>query len=616
MRKNIISVLFCVLVLVFVAVAINTVFINANSFDASAITLYVDANGGTEKIQFWKNEDKYYAFLPSYVELSRVYFQINTSQTICIGDIEIRTGMNCENYELNKAYSFICDSRFWDSESTITFLCSKNVAAMYIDTQSGSMDYIHSQKGNEEQGSVRLFTDKGEINYSGQLESVKGRGNNTWESFEKKPYSIKLVEEANLLGLGYAHKWILLANADDPSHMRNKIVYEFAEKVGLAYSPDSQWVDLYLNGEYAGLYLLCERNELYKDRINISREGSFIVSLERADRLISQNYAYVETNEKQALRIHYPFNEQKNGFRWIEEIWQSIENAILSENGIDEVSGKTLWELIDLDSWVKKYLVEEIFASGDACFISQFFYLDGGEENAKVYAGPVWDFDHSLGTRVAWALVEPKTMYANRLHVKDGFDRPWFHTLYHNETFFNQIVSVYTKEYLPVLEQFLHYDIPNYSKIIEQSAELNRIRWSVESEGMLAEQAEIQNFLSGRIDFLNSIWLQKREYHLVKIDQGFGGFYGYYAVYTGEYLQNIPEFEDTEYQTFCGWYYKDSNEPFDISRPITEDIEIYAKWQDKPSKKMEQILKLVPLGVIAMFGVVLLSLDIRKSRRR
>lgn len=581
----------------------------------SLITVEVKTDGGTEEIKSWVKEDVQYVFLPSYAELSHVQIKLTSELPVKINGKEVTDYLNCEEFQLGVTYELKCIFRKKEYWGAIIFLRSDNVAAMYIDTDSGSMDYIHEKKGNKESGRISIYTAEGKSDYAGELLSLNGRGNNTWESFEKKPYSLKLTEEASLLNMGAASRWILLANADDPSHMRNKIVYDFSGEIGLPYSPESQWVDLYLNGEYSGLYLLCERNELHKERIDISQTGSFVVSLERLDRLMAQNYPYIETKQNQTLRIHYPIDAQDNEYSWIENTFQSIENAILGDTCIDEMTGKSLWELIDLNSWAMKYLIEEIFASGDACFISQFFYLDGEEDPSKVYAGPVWDFDHSLGTRVAWALTEPQSMYANRLYVKDGFDRPWFHSLYENDTFFSHMLNLFESEYLPLLQRFIDYDIPGYSERIMESARMNNIRWNVESNGGIAERKEITDFLSDRINFLNSIWLDEREYHLVKLDQGFGGFYGYFAVYAGEHLQNVPEFEDTDYQTFCGWYYSDTNEPFDITKPITEDIEIYAKWQDRPSKKTEQVLKLVPLGVVAVFGFGLLVLDVRKSRR-
>ena len=106
------------------------------------------------------------------------------------------------------------------------------------------MDYIYRKKGNEESGNMTLYHTDGSVVFAGDMNSLKGRGNSTWTQFEKKPFALKLENAADLLGMGEAEKWILFANADDPSNMRNKMVYDYADAVGLPYSPDSQWVDL------------------------------------------------------------------------------------------------------------------------------------------------------------------------------------------------------------------------------------------------------------------------------------------------------------------------------------------------------------------------------------
>ena len=154
------------------------------------------------------------------------------------------------------------------------------MATVYIDTESGNMDYIHENKENKESGKISIYTSVEGIDYSGDLTSIKGRGNNTWDEFEKKPYNIELQNESNLLGMGKASQWVLLANADDHSNLRNKLVYDFSDEIGLEFSPDSRWVDLYLNGEYAGLYLLSERNEVHENRVNIDKTDGALLSIE------------------------------------------------------------------------------------------------------------------------------------------------------------------------------------------------------------------------------------------------------------------------------------------------------------------------------------------------
>ncbi len=563
-----------------------------------------------QSVSLWEGEDgASYVFLPSFAELSEVQICLDTDTVIQIDGVRIEDGMDCAAFTLNTPYDICYTSWGREYYKEIMFLRSGNIASMFIHTKSGSMEYIHDKKGNEESGTVTLYTVDGYVDFSGDLESINGRGNNTWESFDKKPYSIKLNREADLLGMGAAQKWILLANADDSSNLRNKIVYDFADDVGLTYSPESDWVDLYLNGEYAGLYLLSERNEIHPERVAVADAESFLVSLERYDRLIAQNYPHVSTRNQQYLRVHSSADE--NVMNQISRTIQCVENAIVAEDGIDPVTGKHWTELIDTRSWVRKYLVEEVFGGGDVCYISQFFYTDGTLDG-KVYAGPVWDFDHSIGSPAGWLLMYPNTLYANRLHVKDGFDSPWFHNLYYKETFYQEMTAVYEEVFIPAVNELVTEKISTYGKRVAQAACLNRIRWSQPDVSTEEETAYLCEFLKKRVDFLTDLWLFGKQYHTIKVDQGFGAFYGYILVEPGEVFDDLPILDNTPTSNFAGWFYKDTSLPFDITKPITSDVEIYAKWENSTSNKLDDYLKLIPLGVIGAFGLVLLCMEIKR----
>lgn len=607
----------CLAVVLLLLFVVLVCIVQSNTQHIAPFFVQLSTDGKCEMIRLWEQETgEYYVFLPSYADFSEAEIRLNTTVPIYIDGEILTEGMVCEIFQSDVVYDVTYTVWGKEYNHTIVFMKSADVATMYIDTESGSMEYIHDKKGNEEAGTISLYTPEGTLDYAGELLSINGRGNNTWDYFDKKAYSVKLSEEADLLDMGQAQKWILLANADDPSHLRNKIAYDFAKNVGLNYSPDCQWVDVYLNDEYAGLYLLSERNELHSERIDIGQTDSFVVSLEKLDRLAPQNYPHVITEERQALRVHYPVDPSNEMLENLAAIWQTVENTILAEDGIDVQSGKSWIELIDLESWTKKYLVEEIFANGDACFISQYFYYDGGENAGKIYAGPIWDFDHTMGTRKAWALTIPNSFYANRLNVKDGFDAPWFYYLYQKEEFYERMLEEYEMVFLPALELLRNVTIQTYAQQIECAASMDYVRWSVESHGMDAEVEEITGFLEQRIDFLNEVWLENAQYHMVKVDQGFGAFYGYFAVSPGEYLEPLPELEDLEYSTFKGWYYTQTNTPVDFNQPITEDVEIYAKWEDSSQKQVEQIAKLAPVGIIGFMGVALLIFDRNRAKNR
>lgn len=597
----------------FLMVAAVALFIQLTSGFDLPLTVTVTAGAQAESIRCWTNEDgQIYVFLPSYADMTRTMFHTNTAESIEIGGHPVADGMHCSIFQLNTPYEITYKAWGKTHIGTITFIQSANIAAMYIDTESGTMDYIHHEKGNEETGTLRLYSAEGELGFDGRLESINGRGNFTWEAFEKKPYSIRLAEEADLLGMGQAQRWILLANADDPSNLRNKFVYDFANDEAMVYSPDSQWVDLYLNGEYAGLYLLSERNEVHSQRVVLEQEGSFLVSLELKERLDAQNYPHVVMKSGQALRVHYPAKASYEIKEMLRGNWQSIENAILADDGIDPESGASWLALLDLDSWVKKYLIEEIFGNADACFISQYFYRNGS--NGKVYAGPVWDFDHSLGSLSSWQFENARTFLANRYHVKDGFDSPWFYQLYQKDEFYNRITELYQQEFLPLLSEYLGDRIDQYAAIIQQASAVNQLRWGVAVD-VNSEVQLIKEYMGERIDFLNSLWIDGKEFCQVQADHSLGGFYAYYAVVPGECLPELPVFEDTETSRFIGWYYVNSGEPVDMTQPVYEDMEIYAKWVDSPAKKVDQVIKLIPLAVIALLGVCLLTAEVQRSRK-
>lgn len=614
MKKN--KGLLILITVVFISAVIYLIGSQADNIVEFPLEIVVTSDENTEIIKAWeKTEGDYYFFLPGYAKLDKSTIKVNTHTDIILDGELITDAINCTDFAHSVPYelSYVA----WGKKHTVslTFIQSANVPAMYIKTQSGDMDYVHEEKGNEESGTILVYTKDGDLDYRGNLESIKGRGNFTWLNYEKKPYSLKLTEVKSLLGMGISQRWVLLANAGDASNIRNKLIYDFADSAGLKYSPDSQWVDLYLNGEYAGLYLLAERNEVTESRVDILENNSFLISQEVREKLDSQNITYALTDAKQSLRIHYPLVVDASVISSIESIMQSVENSLLSETGIDPITGKKWDELVDVDSWVKKYLIEEIFGNGDAGSISQFYYYDASDPTEKVYAGPVWDYDRTMGNPVAWQLQSYNIFYANRLHVNPGYDTPWLFCLCQKEAFSQAVAEQYSTVFLPLLKQYLEEEIDSYTEWIYQAAQMNELRWGYVEENYSDSIDNMIQYMNARIEFLNKVWLEKRPYYRVLANQSMGNNYANYIIFSGESFFEPPDFENSQWQTFKGWYYKDSNEPFDITKPITENIEIYAKWEDKDIKTTNQILKLIPLGVIAMMGLGLLISDLGKPRR-
>ena len=102
---------------------------------------------------------------------------------------------------------------------------------------------------------------------------IKGHGNATWTNLEKKPYRLKLNNKRNLLGMPKSKHWVLLANAEYwMGKMNDALPFEIGRRMGMAWNPRLEPVEVVLNGEYIGLYFLAEKIRVAKDRVNIAEQ--------------------------------------------------------------------------------------------------------------------------------------------------------------------------------------------------------------------------------------------------------------------------------------------------------------------------------------------------------
>lgn len=575
--------------------------------DKMPLTAVVTSGEHVEELTCWKDPwNDYYFFLPGFADPAKVQICSESNDEIWIGDHMLtRSGLSCDQFLLNEVYGL---ARFgWGNryEGVIRFTQSGNVPTMFIDVPSGSMEYIHQKKGNEESGTMRLYTVDGELCSSGSVESLKGRGNATWGAM-KKSYSLTLSDQMDLLGMGQAHRWVLLSNGYDRSNLKNKTAYDLARAAGMAYSPDCRWIDLYLNGEYAGLYLLCERNEVHPERVAITPENSFLVSREGEGRLIAQNYPHINL-KLGAFRIHHSSMEHDK----MEEMWKSVESALLAEDGIDFYTGKHWTELIDLDSWVEKYLIDEIAANYDGGGISQFFYYDGENPSGKIYAGPVWDMDITFGADF-WYIAPPNNFVARRpSYLEDNYldavKYSPFYLLYQKEEFYQRMVEMYQDNFRPALIKILDSGLDCYVQEISQAVKTDEIRWHTGAPDDITENATetVRTFLTERIAFLDSLWIRGEKFCdvLVFSDDTISANHvaAWYAVRPGECLPEIlTKLEE--------WYVHGTDEPFDVTKPIYESVNVFVKEevssQVSGAGKTEIVSFAVLLTILAGFFVI------------
>lgn len=512
----------------------------------------VTTGDDTEILKPWYYEkrSRYHVFLPGYVDPNQAKLVTNYQTDLWIQGAQVKKNTVCGMFPFGEMLDIRYDrwGETWEGE--VVFHQSGNVPTLYIDTASGSMDYIHEQKGNTESAKLRLYTPNGELDSKAQVRAISGRGNSTW-SLPKKPYSVELDQRVDLLGMGSAKKWILLANYYDYSNIGNKMSFDFAAGAGCAYTPQCQWVDLYLNGSYAGLYVLSERNEVDPQRVDIPKENSFLISTTLQWRSENRNYSSFTSDRGTFMRIqHTGIPEQR-----VREIWNCVENAIYAPDGIDPISGKHWQELIDLDSWAQQFLLWEVFADYDACTLSKFFYYD--DDHDKVFAGPVWDMDNILNIQCWYT---PNILAAQREYIWNREDENMYYFLYQKAPFQQRVKELYRQVYRPLLEELTENGIQTYLTQSLPAGKMNHARWGGWAPEDMVQR--LSQYLEARIAFLDDYWESEEEYCIIEVS-GADDQWRYFAVRRGEPADFLPE--DRQ------WVEYETGEPFDRMAPITRN---------------------------------------------
>ncbi len=392
-------------------------------------------------------DNRLFLFLPSSADLSALALNFpGTSCMVIVGERTV-TVQNGEKFDFASLFPSVPENgqyiaRFYISGTTyvITLMHAEAVRSMYITSSdlAKGHSYIDAEKGNKaKDNGLVLLSPEGEIVYDGEMKEIKGRGNSTWY-YPKKPYQIKLNEKADLLGAGKDEKaktWILLANYYDNSLIRNSLTNDLASALGIDYSHNCEFVDLYYDGEYCGCYLLSEKTEIDGARVDIREleseiedangdldfdelstaivknshgntmqvvEGialpedyssGYLLELDYAQRAAAEK-SWFSTSRGQYVVSKSPEYLPAEAMEYVSGLYQDFEDAVYN-GGTHPVSGKHYTEYVDLESLAMCYLLLTFAQNGDAFLSSTFFYIPEGE--AKLYAGPLWDFDTAYG---------------------------------------------------------------------------------------------------------------------------------------------------------------------------------------------------------------------------
>ena len=269
-----------------------------------------------------------------------------------------------------------CGESYWDT----------GLPVVVINTPNG--EPITSKEVWMDGTSIKIYQDRTTVLYQSDEDSIRGRGNSSWEYSDKKPYALKLSSKSEILGMASSKRWVLLANYGDRTLMRNVIANEIAQctdlSTGMEWSPIGKFVELVLNGEHRGNYYLSEQVRVERNRLNIDEDSDYLLEMDRN---------YDETYKFRSAIKDYPYNIKSPDapdVSYIEDKIDTIE--ILMNNG----SGYESY--IDYNSFADYWIVYELTQNFEAMGHSPgsvYCYFLPDSSFGKLKMGPPWDFDYS-----------------------------------------------------------------------------------------------------------------------------------------------------------------------------------------------------------------------------
>ncbi len=279
-----------------------------------------------------------------------------------------------------------------------------------------------------------------EWNFEPVKTSIRGRGNSSWIQ-PKKPYALKLDKKQQIMGMPKHKRWVLIANYLDNSFMRNEIAFYLSEQFGMDWTVHGEFVDLILNNEYKGLYWLGEAIKVDENRIDIDDGSETMLDDEDKDYLIEMDVYYDEPVKFKSSIRNMPYMIKNDDFMIDEENqlttggqarlnrlqekiteleqllypnYSEVTNLNDCESPDDGFTNK-----IDLDSFAKFWLVNEIMSNGELNHPkSSYFTFDSTNNILK--ASAVWDFDYGARYLNSYCILD-NSIYYNALFKSSAF---------------------------------------------------------------------------------------------------------------------------------------------------------------------------------------------------
>ena len=475
-------------------------------------------------------------YLPSGFSLSE-FKLVKDDQTI----LEDLSALNNENKLLIDGKEYLFDVVETDG-----------ISSLFIDVKTGDIDKVNADeyKNEKARALLQVIDEKGNADLE-EYASIKGRGNTSWRFYEKKPYNIRFDSDVSILGMSEDKHWALLANEVDGTEIDNALVYDFARKLDLSYVPDYRYTNVYIDGKYNGLYLLSERIEVSNTRLDLKRDSSYLLEIDlNAKHDLLDNYFISEGNN--LVEIHYPQIVSDSFLAVIENEVNDFEAAL------KDLESDRWKEMIDIDSFARVYLIDELFENVDGGYCSVFFYKG---DDGKLVRGPLWDYDRCFGYSARQIMAGNARKYGNQL--SDSYN----YWLLKREEFKDRVRQIYEKEFLPVLQDYGYARIDEIQRLISSSYNADCIRWDREEN--IDSYKKIQPFLEQRSLFLSDYFENEDRYVKLQIEDELH-YLNNFILEKGSSIYDAYDLDKGLLNTIL--YEKESGEVFNKDRAVYDDL--------------------------------------------
>ena len=346
-----------------------------------------------------------------------------------------------------------------------------NIPLIIVNTEGK----INLRKKDQKTDCNIIIIDNGKITVK-QTGTIRIRGNSS-KNLEKKSFQINLDKKTNILDMpAKDKKWGLLANHMDKSLIRNLVAFEISSLLGQKYSPACRSVDLILDGSFEGNYIICDKIEKGKNRVELEDmdetcneypniTGGYLMEI---DGFADQEPYHFKSKKGVKVTIKYPETTTAQN-SYIKSWFDDIEENIYNNQNVDN---------IDLETFSQFFILNEFCADIDSVWSS--YYITKERNDDKMHFGPAWDFDLSLDNDNRLYPTNSKENWIFNYGLSSGTFRQFISKLMSCEKTLNAVqekwkditMTSFTKENV---FNFIDKQI----KYIDESQKLNFKRWDV-----------------------------------------------------------------------------------------------------------------------------------------